>query len=68
MPHHIEDGDKVAGRQPGHVAPATVDSQSGSLCAGSRTKKEPRGMVHLMNNLACVQDYSKFGRTNDPAT
>jgi len=48
MPHHIEDGDKVVGRQPGHVSP---DSQSGGLCAGSRTKKEP---------LACVQDYSKF--------
>jgi len=58
MPHHIEDGDKVVGRQPGHITP---DSQSGSLCAGSRTTKELRGMVHLMNNLACVQDYSKFG-------
>jgi len=27
MPHQIEDGDEVAGRQPGHV---TLDSQSGS--------------------------------------
>jgi len=32
MLHHIEDGDRVIGSQPGHVTP---DGQSGSLCTGS---------------------------------
>jgi len=51
MPQHIEDSDNIAS-QPGHVAP---DSQSESLCTGSTililTKRDPRGMVHLMRHM-----------------
>ena len=57
MPHHIEDGDKIVGRQPSHVKP---DSQSGSLCTEvicrfetvDSDKEGTSSDVHLMRHAS----------------
>jgi len=70
MPHNIEDGDNVVSSQPGHNTP---DSQSGSWC--TRGDKSRIGSVDFdkgtssdgASDEACMQGYSKFGWTNNPA-